>query len=73
MAQAIFPPVSPLNALLRQQALLQRTEVRKMKEADRAIADILSRTDLSFQERADEYAKLINKFQMFRDDILTNG
>ena len=73
MAQAIFPPSTPLEAMAKQELLLQRPEMKKMLELDRKMANILSRTDISAEERAREYEKALLHFRTVREDVLING
>ena len=72
MAQAVFPP-NPLNELAEQQLLLKRPEVFKMVELDRLMANILSRRDLSAEQRAKEYSKVLSQYQYTREKVLLNG
>jgi hypothetical protein len=68
MAQAVFPP-DPVNALMEEELLLQRPEVKKMMDMDRAMVDVLSRTDLQPGKCFREYIKLFMCFHMLREDI----
>jgi hypothetical protein len=74
MAQAMFPPAGKaVEALAQQQLLLQRPEMKKMLELDRAMSNILSRADLSADERAREYEKALMHFRSLREDVIVNG
>jgi len=73
MAQAIYPPNSAMEKIARQQLLLQRPEVTKLMDLDRAMANILSRTDITADERRREYEKALLQFQSVRDNIVING
>lgn len=72
MAQAVFPPEA-VEAVARGEILLQRPEMKKMLDMDKAMADMLSRTDLQPAERFKEYMKIFQRFRTLRDDVLVNG
>lgn len=72
MAQAVFPP-DPVENIVEQQILLQRPEVKKMADMDKAMADLLSRTDLNDAARLREYMNIFAKFRSLRDDVIVNG
>jgi hypothetical protein len=72
MAQAVFPP-DPIECLIESQMLLQRPEVKKMAEMDKAMADLLSRTDLTADARLREYMNLFARFKNLREDVIING
>jgi hypothetical protein len=71
MAQAVFPPA--VDDAARGEILLQRPEMKKMLDMDKAMADVLSRTDIEGPERIKEYMRILNRFQTLRDDVLING
>ena len=73
MAQAIYPPRNAINDIAEQQLLLQRPEVSKMVDLDRSMANILSRRDLSAEQRAKEYHKALLQFDYTRNQVLLNG
>lgn len=73
MAQAIYPPRNVMEDIIQQQTILQRPEVVKMLDLDRLMANILSRSDMSPDERLREYEKAVLQFRAVRDDILLNG
>jgi hypothetical protein len=73
MAQAVFPPTPNLGSVIEGEILLQRPEMKKMLNMDKAMADILSRTDLQPSERLREYMNIFSRFRSLRDDILING
>lgn len=73
MAQAIYPPNTPMENLAKQQLILQRPEVTKMRELDRIMATILSKRNISPDERMREYEKALLQFRAARDDVLING
>jgi hypothetical protein len=72
MAQAIFP-TSKLENILREQELLKRPEVKRMTQIDRAMADILSRSDLTARQKIRQYDALIQPFRAVRENIEKNG
>jgi hypothetical protein len=72
MAQAIFPP-DLISNVTEGEILLQRPEMKKMMNMDKAMADILSRRDLQPSERLREYIKIFARFRSLRDDVLING
>lgn len=74
MAQAIYPPsTSAMENIAQQQLMLQRPSLSKMSEIDRQIAAILSKKDMTADERKEQYNKLLKEFFAARDDVLING
>lgn len=62
-----------METLAQQQLMLQRPSLSKMSEIDRKIAAILSKKNITPDERKDEYNKLLKEFFAARNDVLING
>jgi hypothetical protein len=74
MAQAMFTPYSAdIIQSSREQGLLKRPEMKRMTELDQAIADALSRTDLTPTQRQQLFEDNLQKFRNVRKEIILNG
>jgi hypothetical protein len=70
MAQPVFPQMANL---LHEQDLLKRPEVKRMTQLDKAMADTLSRSDLTASQKIRQYDALIQPFRAVRENIEKNG
>jgi hypothetical protein len=73
MAQAVFPYSNDILQASREHGLLKRPEMKRMTELDQAIADSLSRTDLTPSQRQQLFEDNLQKFRSVRKEIILNG